>query len=355
MFSEIQIELNTELKNKLSLDQVSLINLARPLTIDFYQKWLAKDMYGSMHYLKDHFELKADAQKINPQFQSVITVTQSYFPTVTKPDIELPARVAMYAQNSDYHFWLKDKLNSAIDILKLKFPDHIFVPYVDSGPVLEKDIAHQAGHGWFGKNSCLIHPQKGSLFFIAEILTSLKVSNPSLIIPKPDMCGTCTRCMEICPTQAIIEPKVIKADQCISYLTIESKLPPPVELRSKIGDWFFGCDLCQTVCPWNEKVFRTEKIPATHATDTNKLLEIDPQEKEKLIQFFKMILTSSNKQLQKHFYGTALHRAAGFGLKRNALIVIANRNLAELKTEVSSLLKDVKLGELAAWTLDQIS
>ena len=350
-------EIQTELINQLGLDQVTLIPLSQPITISFYNKWLTENYYGSMNYLKDHAELKADPRKINPDFQSVITVTQTYFPTVEPASVKLPARTAMYAHNSDYHFWLKEKLNQIISHFQIKYPTEIFFPYVDSGPILEKDIAYRAGHGWFGKNSCLIHPQKGSLFFIAEILTSLKIEPHKAleIIPLPDMCGTCTRCMDICPTQAIIEPKIIKADQCISYLTIESKTIAPVELRSKINDWFFGCDLCQTVCPWNEKVFRTQKIPASHFTSTQPRLNLDPREHLEMVDFFKMILTSSNKKLQKHFLGTALHRAGGFGLKRNALVVIANRKMSELRIEVHSLLNDPKLAELAGWTLENLN
>jgi epoxyqueuosine reductase len=119
-------------------------------------------------------------------------------------------------------------------------------------------------------------------------------------------------------------------------------------------DWFFGCDLCQTVCPWNEKVFRTEKIPASSMTSTRDFLDITLEERSQLVHFFKMILNSSNKQLQKHFYGTALHRAAGFGLKRNALIVIANRKLVEMKDDVALLLEEPKLNELAVWTLENL-
>jgi epoxyqueuosine reductase len=350
-------EIQTELINNLGLDQVTLIPLGQPITISFYNKWLNQNYYGSMNYLKDHVEYKSDPRKINPDYRSVISVTQSYFPVVHKTSVTLPARTALYAQNSDYHFWLKEKLNQAITLLQTKYPNEIFAPYVDSGPILEKDIGYRAGHGWFGKNSCLIHPKKGSLFFVAEILTSLQFENQNdfEIIPQRDMCGTCTRCMDICPTGAIIEPKVIKADQCISYLTIESKTTPPIEMRPQINDWFFGCDLCQTVCPWNEKVFREKKIPMTHLTSTLPMLDIDPNEYEALVIFFKMILTSSNKSLQKYFYGTALHRAGGFGLKRNALIVIANRKMIELQTEVQSLLNDPKLAELAAWTARQLN
>lgn len=163
----------------------------------------------------------------------------------------------------------------------------------------------------------------------------------------PDFCGTCTRCIDICPTGALVSPRNMKADHCISYLTIESKTAPPIELRTKIGDWFFGCDLCQTVCPWNIKIHKTlEQKPQ---------LDLTPENREEIIQFFRVILTSSNKQLQKQFYGTPLFRAAGFGLKRNALIVIANQKLKELESEVLALSKEQKLSELALWSLNQIS
>lgn len=349
MFTEIQSLFQQNLK----LDQIGLIPLKQPLTIAFYKKWLNKNYYGSMNYLKAHLDLKEYPEKLNAEFKSVITVTQSYFPAVEKSPVATPARVAMYAQNSDYHFWLKDKLNAGIHLLKEKYPHEVFAAYVDSGPVLEKDFAYQAGHGWFGKNSCLIHPKKGSLFFVAEILTSL--SCESSLKPLPDMCGTCTRCMDVCPTQAIVEPKVIQADRCISYLTIESKTTPPLELRSQIKDWFFGCDLCQTVCPWNEKVFRTQKIQPSHLTSTRDFLDLDETERQELTAFYKMILTSSNKKIQKHFYGTPLSRPHGFGLKRNALIVVANRKMTALKSEVQSLCKDDKLGELAEWALKALN
>lgn len=349
-------EIQTELINQLGLDQVSFIPLSQPITISFYNKWLDQNYYGTMNYLKEHADFKSDPRKINPAYQSVITVTQSYFPATHPASVPLPARTALYAQNNDYHFWLKEKLNQAIQLLQAKYPHEIFAPYVDSGPILEKDIGYRAGHGWFGKNSCLIHPQKGSLFFVAEILTSIKIDDHRVteITPQADMCGTCTRCMDSCPTGAIIEPKVIKADQCISYLTIESKVAPPIELRSKINDWFFGCDICQTVCPWNEKVFRTKKIPASHLTATQPYLDINPEEQKALVDFLRMILTSSNKILQKHFYGTALHRSGGFGLKRNAMIVIANRKIKELRSEVEALAKNEKIKELVYWTLAQL-
>jgi epoxyqueuosine reductase len=339
------------LKNSYGLNQMAIGPLRSPVSVDFYEKWLSKNYHGSMAYLNDHLKFKKDPKTLHPNITSVISVAQSYFPAPQPASLTVPARTALYANNDDYHFWLKDKLKKLIEDLKALFPDSVFLPYVDSGPILERDLGYQTGLGWFGKNTCLIHPDHGSLFFLAEILTDIQ--SDSIIQPLPDFCGKCTKCMDVCPTGAIIEPKVLRAEHCISYLTIESKAVPPKELRSKIGDWFFGCDLCQTVCPWNEKVFRQKKIAKTDAISTDLSLKMSPEKRGELIEYFKFLLTQSNKQIQKKHYGSPLLRAGAKGLKRNALIVIANKNLYELKAEVQNL-KDEALSELADWTLQQL-
>ena len=339
------------LKIEFKLNDLKIGPLNTPLTIDFYEKWLSQNFHGSMGYLKDHLELKRTPQQLSKNLKSVISVAQSYFPAVHKAPQQSPARVALYSQNEDYHFWLKEKLQLITGQLKIDYPDHEFLPYVDSGPVLERDLAYQNGLGWFGKNTCLIHPQNGSLFFIAEILTSLESNKIS--DPLPDFCGKCNKCQEICPTEAIIAPRTLDAKKCISFLTIESKTSPPVELRSKIGDWFFGCDLCQTVCPWNEKYFKLNNLLNDSGTSKSLLTPLTEQKRSELIEYFRFLLTASHKQIQKHHYGSPLLRAGAKGLKRNALIVIANQKLIELKNEVSEL-DTPDLEELAEWTLNQI-
>ncbi len=345
----------SQIQSQMQFDLIGLTDLKRPLTIDFYKKWLDQGLFGDMDYLKNHFDAKAHPQNIEPTLLSALTIGHHYYPVFDKPAVSKPARIAMYAQNNDYHFWLKEKLNQTILLLKKEFPDHVFLPFVDSGPVLERDLAYRSGLGWFGKNTCLIHHQKGSLFFIAEILTSLPIneSNALSITAHPDLCGTCTKCIDICPTQALTKDKTMKADQCISYLTIESKKTAPIHLRKKIGDWFFGCDLCQTVCPWNQKVFKLNNA-ATNLKSSDQLLHLNDQEEMDLKVFLKDILNSSNKSLQKKMTGSALFRAAGFGLKRNAMIVIANRKIKDLEDDVKLYLKDEKLAELAQWTLSEL-
>jgi len=346
---------STSLLNLIQAEQVSVTALTTPLTIDFYENWIAQNHHGAMSYLKEHLPMKKNPQLIQTELKSSLIFTFSYFPAPFPTDTTLPARTALYARNKDYHFWIKEKLNQVIQVLLGEYPDHQFRPFVDSGPVLERDLAYRAGLGWFGKNTCLIHPKKGSLFFISEILCSVEANElqnkfnlqtPQII---PDFCGKCTRCIDICPTQALQPNKTMIADRCISYLTIESKTNPPVDLREKISDWFFGCDLCQTVCPWNQKPIQIQNQSAD-LTSTEKMLHNQDQELE---IYFKDLLTSSAKKIQKMTLGTPLYRSGAYGLKRNALVVIGNKKLKNLQKEVESLLSDEKLGELAQWCLDQ--
>lgn len=336
-----------------NLDQIEVGPIKSPVTIRFYENWLQENHYGTMTYLKDHYDIKKNPQLLDQRLQSVISIAQPYYPVELPHAEKNPARVALYAQNMDYHFWLKEKLKQIVAQLQAQFPHEIFLPYVDSGPILERNWAYENRLGWFGKNTCLIHPEKGSLFFIAEIMTSKAVEGEGLE-PLPDFCGKCQKCIEICPTQALISPRKLKADQCISYLTIESKEVPPLDLRTKIGDWFFGCDLCQTVCPWNEKVFRKKEIPRTSELSTSLRLNLDTNDRSDLIVYFRWLLTASHKQIQKKTLGSPLARATAKGLKRNALIVIANQNLFELQTEVENL-KLEPLNELKEWALNQLN
>ncbi len=340
----------TDYKNKSSFSQLQIGPLQTSVTIDFYEKWIGLNYQGEMNYLKTHMEFKKNPHLLNQKIQSVISIAQSYYPAVKSYAHQPPARIALYAQNEDYHHWLKSKLQDVIAELSVQYPTEVFLPYVDSGPILERELAYKNALGWFGKNTCLIHPQHGSLFFIAEILTSLKCENKLPIEPIPDFCGKCQKCIEICPTKALVAPQTLKADLCISYLTIEARTIPPAELRPLMGDWFFGCDLCQTTCPWNEKVFRSLPLKKVSEVSTELKLNLNPDERQKLIEYFVFLLTASHKKIAKYHVGTPLSRAGAKGLKRNSLIVIGNQKLYELKTQVELQLK-TELAELAEWTL----
>lgn len=342
---ELEEYLSAE-SNRLGFSHFGLSTLSRPFSFEIYQTWLEHGYHGQMEYLKTHAPVKENPQTRWPQARSALVFAVPYYPHPAKnetfPTREL--RVSLYAQGYDYHHWFQEKLRALCLELKARFPGEDFIPMADSSPVLERDLAHRAGLGWVAKNTCVIHPKKGSLFFIGEIYSSLSLTVAPA--PLPDFCGTCTRCMDICPTNAIIEPRKLDARKCISYLTIESREVPPTELREQMGDWFFGCDLCQTVCPWNQKIFKNQL--------STELISTSPDEKN-LEAELRWILSTSGKQLEKSFKGTPLSRAGSFGLKRNALIVTANRGLAGLTPEVAALETHAKLGELATWALQILS
>lgn len=334
-----------ELCEKIGASHAGLTTLAEPITWKFYETWLENGFAGEMEYLKTHAEIKKDPTLWKPTFKSAIVVAFPYVDHPVPSEIFNSARLAMYAQGYDYHHWIKAKLSEFILELHAQFPDEKFETHTDSSPLLERDLAQKAGLGWFGKNTCLIHPKKGSLFLLGEILTTLKFEMTAS--PIPDFCGKCQKCMEACPTQAIEAPHVLNAAKCISYLTIESKQIPAEPLRKKMGDWFFGCDICQTVCPWNQKVFKNKLSVVPK-------LELALEEEKNLENDLRFLLTSSHHQILKKVKGTPLHRAGAKGLKRNALIVIANRRLMGLHSEVTTLFDDPYLGELAKWTAAQL-
>lgn len=331
---------------ELGISHFGFAPLNKPLSFDFYREWLSQGLHGNMTYLADHAPIKENPQIKWPRAQSALVFAMPYYPHPESTTFPVKqTRVSLYAQGMDYHFWFKDRMKSFCDELQKIFPGEEFLAFTDSSPVLERDLAKQAGLGWVGKNTCLIHPKKGSLFFIGEIYTSLSIQTE--FEPLPDFCGTCTRCLDICPTGALIEPRKMDARKCISYLTIESREVPDESLRAPIGDWFFGCDLCQTVCPWNQKVFKGQ-------LSIERILTLNTDEETALIADLRYILTASGKKISRDFLGTPLARAGSFGLKRNALIVAANRKLKELRPEIQALCEHEKLGELAHWSLAQL-
>ncbi|MBT4761363.1 MAG: tRNA epoxyqueuosine(34) reductase QueG [Bdellovibrionaceae bacterium] len=311
-------------------------------SIDRYKTWIENGYHGNMSFLKTHIAYKEDPKKLMSQVNSAIVFSFPYFPN-PKANTPFPQlRTSLYAQLDDYHFWLKNKLKDICAKLASEFPEDHFLPMTDSSPVLERDIALQAGLGWIGKNSCLIHPSGGSLFFIGEIYTSLDLKSLGERIH--NFCGNCTRCVDICPTQAIMEDNQIDARKCISYLNIELKGIPSRDLRPKMKDWFFGCDLCQTVCPWNEHTFGKQEMQLL-----SKDVQSSPQSPA-LEAELREIFTSSNKSLEKRCYGSPLARARGFGLKRNAILIATNLGLINLLPHIQMLGSQEKLKELVLWS-----
>ncbi len=329
----------------LKLSSFGFAELKKPLTIEAYKKWINKDFHGSMSFLKDHLAFKEFPKTLFNQARSAIVITKDYFPA-PKPH-KAPVqnlRLAEYAKNSDYHHWFQNELEQICQSLRLQFPHDLFIAMSDSKPVLERDLAQQAGLGWFGKNTCLIQSQQGSLFFIGEIYTSLTLTPIQAL--HPDRCGTCTKCIDACPTQALVEPYVLNANRCISYLTIEKRGDIPPEIMPQMNDWFFGCDICQTVCPWNEKVFGSNI-----KKEQTSYKEVTPQ----LINDLRWILNTSGKKLLKELKETPLTRTRASGLKRNALIVIANLKITELFSEVLMCKEQDSLKSTAQWCEAQLS
>jgi epoxyqueuosine reductase len=212
------------------------------------EKWLHAGMHGSMQYLENHFDLRVDPTKLVPGAKSVITLTQNYYSPKKQP-VDSP-KISTYAYGTDYHFVIKEKLNKLLAALQQKAGDIVGRGFVDSAPVLERTWAQKTGAGWIGKNGNLISKTDGSFFFIATIIVDLP-----LVYDDPfakDFCGSCTKCIDACPTDAILPNKTIAGNKCISYFTIELKdAIIPSEMKGKFDNWMFGCDTCQDVCPWN--------------------------------------------------------------------------------------------------------
>lgn len=323
-------------------DHFGFTRLDKPLSMQIYREWLAKGYHGTMTYLAEHADQKEDSRKFAPRAQSAIVIAKPYFPHpyANSESKAFGLRTALYAQGSDYHLSFRAELEAIAVGLRGQFVNEEFLCFTDSAPILERDLAYRAGLGWVGKNTCLIDPQRGSLFFLGQILTSVSLdSTPATV---KDFCGTCDRCIRACPTQAIEEPRKLNATKCISYWTIEARGDAPPELRSKMSNWFFGCDICQTVCPWNEK---------KHGRD---LLSALNDESKSNADDLRWILTSSNKEIERTLHDSPILRARPRGLKRNALQIIGNLKIQDLRPEVARYLDDPHLADVARWAMTQL-
>lgn len=333
-----------ELFKQLKFSHWGATPLEKPISIDIYKSWVADGKHANMNYLKTQITAKEFPTQHYNFARSALCFAIPYLPHLEGPSPLPKLKLARYAQGRDYHHWLIEKLNLVINHLKIKYPQEEFLSVTDSAPILERDLGARGGLGWFGKNTCLIHPKQGSFFLLGEILTSLELKTTSS--PVPDFCGTCTRCIEACPTKALdVKTKSLDSNLCLAYWNIESREVPPENIRSSMGEWLFGCDICQQVCPWNQKVFKTElKLEAAQT----------PPTREEILTELRWILESSNRQIQKRIQGTPLMRAGPFGLKRNALIVAGNLKAFELKDAIANYLEHSKLQELCTWSLSEI-
>ena len=210
------------------------------------EEYLQKERHGKMSFLENYFDKRLDPTKLIEGSKSVISLLLNYYPE--EKQREDTYKISKYAYGTDYHFVIKDKLKSLLQYMQQEIGEVEGRAFVDSAPVMDKAWAAKAGLGWVGKHSLLLSKQKGSFFFVAELIVDLELEYD---LPVTDHCGTCTACIDACPTQAIVEPYKVDGSKCISYFTIELKDELPQEMKGKFDDWAFGCDICQDVCPWN--------------------------------------------------------------------------------------------------------
>jgi epoxyqueuosine reductase len=326
-----------------------LVGIAPATEADGFHRlrdWLAQDYSGEMAYMALGAEARRHPSSILGDVRSVIMVAMDYaetskitfsgkpkapVPTAGAFGLPLNGKVARYAAGADYHEVMWRSLDKLLAWLKSEMPESNGRSVVDTAPLLERDFARRAGLGWIGKNTMLINKQRGSYFFLGALLTNLDL--------KPDAphqaehCGTCTACLDACPTQAFPAAGVLDARRCISYLTIELRGPIPDELREGVGDWLFGCDVCQEVCPWNR---HDESQP--EAIDAVELLGLD------------------DAAFRQRFRGSAITRAKRRGLLRNAAIVLGNNGDARAIRALEKSLNDSEplVRDAARWALDRI-
>lgn len=263
------------------------------------EKWLNQNRHGEMQYMENHFDKRLDPKKLVEGSKSVISLLLNYFPSEQQnPD---SYKISKYAYGTDYHFVIKDKLKSLLHFIQEEIGEVHGRAFVDSAPVLDKAWAAKSGLGWIGKHSNLLTQQVGSFYFIAELIVDLELEYDT---PVTDHCGTCTACIDACPTNAILEPYVVDGSKCISYFTIELKNEIPSEFQGKLDEWIFGCDVCQDVCPWN-RFSKPHREP---------LFNPDPE----LLSFTKKDWEDITEDVfKKIFKKSAVKRTKFSGLKRN--------------------------------------
>ncbi len=265
------------------------------------ESWLNKGMHGSMKYMERYFDMRIDPSKLVPGARSVITLLLNYFPKEKQTDDSL--KISKYAYGKDYHEVIKEKLNILIELIKQHVGNMHGRGFVDSAPVLERTWAQRSGLGWVGKNGNLINKEMGSFFFIATLITDLDLEADEPFAK--DYCGTCTRCIDTCPTDAILPGKIVDGSKCISYFTIELKeMLIPVEMKGKFDNWMFGCDICQDVCPWNRFSKPTNE---TEFTPIPEILDLSTKEWEAMTE----------EKFKTIFRHSPLSRSKLTGIQRN--------------------------------------
>jgi len=350
--SELPVGLKSALKTealRLGFTLFGVTKPSHPKTFPVYLSWLEHQRHGEMAYLSTHqaIERRTDPTLILPEVKSIIVVGLRYPRPIdlpVEPSQGLYGRVAAYAWGVDYHDLIPPRLRELAAFIRHIIGGTVISKgYTDTGPILERDLASRAGLGWMGKNTCLIDPHSGSYYLLAELFVNLDLEpDPPFQV---DLCGSCRRCLDACPTECILPDRTIDARRCISYLTIENKGSIPVELRPQIGDWVFGCDICQQVCPWNIRFatpsFASElyPLPEIARPDLAAELRLTPQE------FNHKFKHSPIRRAKRRGYLRNIAVALGNTQSQNAIPALS----VALQTETEPLVR-----AHAAWALGQI-
>jgi epoxyqueuosine reductase len=350
-----------ERAHDLGFDRVAIGPATAPEHGPAFERWLAAGYAGTMGYLARTREDRLDPQRLLPGARSVVAVALVYNAgsspeggvAATAPGVAAtvsgagesdrpdgagrPARVARYARGRDYHDFMRPRVRRLADFIEASAGGRSRAA-VDTSAVLERDLAAQAGLGWIGKNTNLLSPALGSWFFIGIVLTTARLEPDEA---EPDHCGTCRACLDACPTRAFVAPWVLDARRCIAYLTIEHRGAVPDDLREGIGDWLFGCDVCQEVCPWNRRA------PATRAAEL-----LGPPPAAEPVDLLGLDAAAFRARVR----GTALRRARREGLRRNAALVLGNRRDAGAAAALTAALDDPDpvVQDAARWALARI-
>jgi epoxyqueuosine reductase len=326
----------------LGFDLVGITDLGPVESAAVFDDWLGRGYAGEMQYLPRGAEKRRDSRLPVPGAVSAIVVALGY------GGREPTGPVARYARGDDYHDVMIDMLRELQRWLpEVAGREVAGKAYVDTGPLLERDLARRAGLGWFGKNTNLVNPRIGSFFFLGALLVDLPLVGDAPF--EADRCGSCTRCLDACPTKAFVEPRVLDATRCISYLTIEQRGAIPEELRGPLGELLYGCDICQDVCPWNERFAQELKVPEFASREMLALKDARMLARE--------ILAMTQEEFSGAFKGSPMKRAKLRGLQRNAAVVLGNVGTSEDVEVLTGALQedaDGMVREHVVWALAQL-
>ncbi len=336
--------------SRLGLVLAGFTSVDPPPHLTAFEEWLANGRHGDMAYMArdDTRSKRADPRRLMPECRTILVLATPYWKPIPRErsplsEIHPRGRVAAYAWGEDYHRVLPGRLKQIVRFIEASAGRPVRSRcYTDTGPVLEKELAQRAGLGWIGKNTCLINPRKGSYFLLSEIFLDLELESDVAVTT--DHCGTCRRCIDACPTDCILPNRTIDATRCISYLTIESRGPIPPTLRDRVGDWVFGCDICQIACPWNR--FAAERgdgafAPAGNSADPGLFEELD----------------LSQAAFANRYQHRAVERPGWRGFRRNVAVAVGNSAQVNALPVLNAARRDADplVRDHLDWAIERIS